>query len=889
MIASVALLSRATLAQVLWQEPEMAPVVVAVLAVMLAALLLLYPPQVRYVPRRWRWVLPGLRISAVAALAISIVQPAVLRPRSAAQQGAIIVLADRSRSMSVSDRGRSPAEMVSLAAGLGALEPGARKEALPDLRAQLDQARAAIDETIRARSEADYARISARGAGAAEVRLRDAAEALHASLRSLVAPAAATEANELHALVKKLKRPLPAVLDEASLRSLRADLDAAIAATSRAQAASDEKLFESDPVVRTACVRLGRSTRQNLMDRALTDTHAGLLANLPAGAPVVGLCFADDVLPIHLAAGDPLDFACDGARSEIGSAVRDAVRRMQGRAVQAVVVLSDGRQVSRATGPEASTDLSALGVPVFCVPVASAVRRQDVSVVGVDAPASARVGETIVARARLTGSGFAKQSIDVQLDLGDQRQQQTVTFGDDATASVEFDVKIDQSGLQQLVISALPLVDEVSDENNVLRRWIKVGEDPLRVTVVAGADAGKQYASLHDALSRAPWVALREVEEGQTSRLTAASVLSQDVIVLCDLPPEALSSEQWDSLDVFVRRRGGTVVMCAGAHLPAAYTSKPALADWLPYDASIGGAVWRAWPGGQAHLRVAPAPTILADQMLPLQDWQHLPAVSRLFAIDRPLAGVRPLLIERDSGAAVVTDCPRGAGRIVFVGTDETWRWRTQAGAADRSAFFTQLLRATSRLPYPAAEGNLRLDASNVAPEPYETITIRARVLTTEGTPPEAPTQIVRLMQGQDEAGAATLRNEGTSDGRYSGTLQAPSVEGDYTLRLEAPPEPAMEIPPAPVTLPLRVATSDEAEMADLSPDQATLRRIAQSSGGRVVPLDQLSALPRMLAEDRERQNALAEYPLWDSPYLFVFVLACLSAEWSLRKKFGLA
>ena len=39
----------------------------------------------------------------------------------------------------------------------------------------------------------------------------------------------------------------------------------------------------------------------------------------------------------------------------------------------------------------------------------------------------------------------------------------------------------------------------------------------------------------------------------------------------------------------------------------------------------------------------------------------------------------------------------------------------------------------------------------------------------------------------------------------------------------------------------------------------------------------------------RQRQGRLAEYPLWDSPYLFVFVLACLSTEWALRKRFGLA
>ncbi len=875
------------LAQLLWQAPSMTPAVVALIAVMLAALLLLYPPQARNLPSGWRWALVALRATVIIVLAISVAQPAVLRPRTAAQQGAIVVLADRSRSMSVSDRGRSTAQLVSLAAGLGALPPDVRKEAVPGLRSQLEQIRASIDQTTRARSESEYTQISGRGAGAAEARLREVSEQLHAAIQKLAAPAASTiEPPELPSLLAKLKRPLPAAPDEATLKALRADVDAAVQSAATAQARADEKLFENDPAVRTACVRLGRSSRQSLMDRALTDPRAGLLAKLPAGAPLVAFSFADDLLPIQVSPGEPLDFACDGARSDIAGAIHDAMRRMHGREVQAIVLLSDGRQVTDPGGTPGSSDLSAIGVPVFVVPIETSVSRNDVSITGVDLPDAARVGQTIVVRARISAAGYAKQPLDVRLDLADARLEQHVTTGEDETAGAEFEVKLDQPGAQQLSVTAMPMPGEMSDENNRVRRWVKVGEDPLRVTVIAGADAGKQYASLHDALSRAPWVALREVEEGQTSRLTAASILSQDAVILCDLPPEALTKSQWDSLDVLVRRRGGSVVLCAGAHLPAAYASNAALGDWLPYDPATGGASWRAWPGGQPHLRVVPstdAPTGLQD------DWQHLPPVSRLVTIPHPAPGVRPILIERDSGAAVMTQSDLGYGRVVFIGTDEAWRWQGGAGSGEGTRFWTTMLRLVGRLPYPANEGNLWLDASNVAPEPYQTINIRARVLTTDGTPIDAPTQVVRVMQGQDAVMSATLRGEGTGDGRYQGMLQTPGVEGDYTLRLEAPPEPTMEIPPAPVTLPLHIATDDEPEMVDLSGDERTLRRMAQSSGGHVVPLDQLPALARMLGQDRERQEALAEYPLWDSPYLFIFVLACLSTEWSLRKKFGLA
>src|SRR5262245_41895472 len=81
-------------AQVLWQSPTLLPAAIATLGVMLATLLWLYPPQVRELPRPWRWLPTGLRAMAITALVVSLLQPAVLRPRTISQQGTIAVLVD---------------------------------------------------------------------------------------------------------------------------------------------------------------------------------------------------------------------------------------------------------------------------------------------------------------------------------------------------------------------------------------------------------------------------------------------------------------------------------------------------------------------------------------------------------------------------------------------------------------------------------------------------------------------------------------------------------------------------------------------------------------------------------------------------------------------------
>ena len=52
---------------------------------------------------------------------------------------------------------------------------------------------------------------------------------------------------------------------------------------------------------------------------------------------------------------------------------------------------------------------------------------------------------------------------------------------------------------------------------------------------------------------------------------------------------------------------------------------------------------------------------------------------------------------------------------------------------------------------------------------------------------------------------------------------------------------------------------------------------------------DQVGTLPDRLTAVADNRPRVTELRLWDSPWLFAFVLACLAAEWALRKRLGLA
>ena len=89
---------------------------------------------------------------------------------------------------------------------------------------------------------------------------------------------------------------------------------------------------------------------------------------------------------------------------------------------------------------------------------------------------------------------------------------------------------------------------------------------------------------------------------------------------------------------------------------------------------------------------------------------------------------------------------------------------------------------------------------------------------------------------------------------------------------------------------PLQIASpTARRELADVTGDPVHLRQTADATGGKYIPIEEIGSVAPALSQIREKQSALAEYTLWDSPYLFAFVLACLGGEWALRKRFGLA
>lgn len=895
------------LAAITLRSQEFWPLVLIGLGAVAAAVLALYRPQVGRLRRPWAFILPVLRVAAVGALAISILKPVVLRARSAEERGVVLFVLDRSLSMSAKDRvphelapdrRRLLGQLVGLADALGRLPEGIRSVGLSGAAQSLRDLLLRAEDVVRAGREVDYVRLSGRDPAEAQQKLEQA------SSRFLADAAAARDgsAEVRPAIAKRLAElatPPRAEQREAWVRGEILDkVRKALDEAEVSQDAVDEELYRTDPVVRIQADELADQSRLALCWEALT-TRSGLLSRLGSDVSTMTFVIGENAALASTSGAGATEPGATDQSSDIAAGVRRAIQRVGNRPVQAVVLFSDGREVSPTRSRSPRVDIPA-GVPVFSV-YAAAPGVRDLSVAQVEAPRSVFVGErmSLKVHGRMSGVDPAKLNGDVTVTFGEgqslsaplvvrERRLEPVTLADR-----EF--RLQSAGASRLTID-LPVVErEVTNQNNRVERWVKVLAQRLRVTVISSAPTW-DFRYLRDALGRSQWVELRQavIPPGSAApAIPPEELLGQDLVILCDVRGDTLLDQQWDALHQLVRERGGSVLIIPGlGHLRSQLGGK--LNALLPYRSGAVLPAWKTWPGRSARFHAVPSATAEDADVLRLDDppqasrrrWEELPGFYRYLSIPRLRSDVpvRTLLVESDSGDPLLMETRLGAGRSLLLATDETWRWRLMAGDRDHERFWLQLVRYAAGEPYALSQGPLALDVDRVVINPGDTVQVRARVFDHTQT---FPAQLdLSIWQGAEFVRSVVMGPVGAeADGRYA-VMLGNLPDGEYALTanyvgaLGASTE---------LTMPLKVERSAEAELADLSGDEAFLRTLSEQTGGKFLYLDQIASLPGLLEESRQRQPAFSELRLWDSGWLYLFVFSCFTAEWALRKRVGLA
>jgi hypothetical protein len=660
--------------------------------------------------------------------------------------------------------------------------------------------------------------------------------------------------------------------------------------------------------------------------RALVDGEASPLARLDADHDVKALAFAREPGPegpLKTLADRLKDPKLDSTGTDWSSTLAAGLQGSDDTPPIGIVIVTDGRK--NVDGDATLLDrLAARGVPVYPVLVGSTLPPNDVAIAGLKVPESVYKGDVAAVEATIKADGVPEGStLVVTLTRpGVPPLKRTVRIGKPGSRPVAtFPLPLDKAGTVPITVSAAPppgFADARSD-NNARSASLEVADDKASVLLVDG-EARWEFRYLRDALARDPRVSLdavvlRPPPTVGTAEATYPSALPAhartpgepdslgkfDAIVVGDAD---LPADTWTRLESFVGERGGTLVLVPGPrHWPAQLGVADAVRSLVPVtdlrrlDPEPGDDP--SHPSLPPGVILSPLSVALDDAtswpMLRLADdvqasraaWSGLPRLPWSLS-GRLKPGASALVGTSRAGddAAVFAAMPYGLGKVLWVGTDGTWRWRHRTGDAIHHRFWGQVVRWAASGKLGAGNRLVRFGPTSPRARTNESVKIQARIAETvpnvgadfliaarvvkAGSKPSEATAVVPLRPVPGRPRLFEGISPGLPEGSYSITLDAPALEGTTGEAM------------------LTVAPRETSERIELAADRDALDRLASATGGKVFTLENAAEIPTLLKSKVRTTTRTEETPLWDHPAgLFVF-LAIVGAEWVLRKRAGL-
>jgi hypothetical protein len=245
-----------------------------------------------------------------------------------------------------------------------------------------------------------------------------------------------------------------------------------------------------------------------------------------------------------------------------------------------------------------------------------------------------------------------------------------------------------------------------------------------------------------------------------------------------------------------------------------------------------------------------------------------------------------------ETGAAMAAQA-YGLGKVLWVGTDATWRWRFRVGDAIHHRFWGQVVRWAGSPPLAVGNRLVRHGPAKPRVAEGDPVPLLARIVEENARLPANPLIAARIFLRDRESEAVAvipLRPVPGQPRAFEG--EAPGLpEGSYVVRLDAPQlgsvsrtEGAGPIPDAP----LEVTARETSERVELAAMRGPLERLAEATGGKVTLDRDASALPALLKGKTRTIEKSEEVPLWDNPAALLLFFGVLTVEWVIRKRVGL-
>jgi uncharacterized membrane protein len=626
-----------------------------------------------------------------------------------------------------------------------------------------------------------------------------------------------------------------------------------------------------------------------------------------------------------------------GTSTQVVASVRSVLQNLQGQRVAGVVLLTDGRDTPPENLADAVAAVKTFGVKVFPIPVGSTSAPRNIALRSMSVQDSAFKGDIINVKAVVQATGY-ESGHPVQLKLFDaktnnplrtpdgQNVEQTVTLDGDKPQNVELQFKATQVGMLDVTLEAALQPGEINDQDNRRNSALEVLDVKINVLYVEGYPRW-EYRYIKNEMIREPTINLscylQSADSGFTQEHSKIDnslnlkyfpyskfpesieqLREADVVLFGDVNPERLSDSQLQMIRTFVDEEAGGFGMIAGTRwAPIAYRNT-AIQDLLPVTIPQGSAL----PEGPITKGFRPLVTkegeessifrFFADRQV--NDQYMKEKIQPIFWYFRgvmPKPGVGEVYAEHPEDtigegrrAPLLVVGHFGAGRTLFSGIDDSWRWRFYTGETIFDTYWIQQLRYLARSKKLGSRGmtftSMR-DAYEVGEQVRLSLHLLNRKLLLQ-LPEQLGVEVLDDSTGQVVRRENLIRQEGQDD-TYIAQFAAEQV-GKFTARLPPISSEARELNARfGVTIPAK-------ELEQPQVDRGLLSRLASET----LALLPEQTEPKLIEPTTARADLLkipsaamsiprfSDMPLWDAPLALVIFVLLLTAEWVLRKVYGM-
>ena len=591
--------------------------------------------------------------------------------------------------------------------------------------------------------------------------------------------------------------------------------------------------------------------------------------------------------------------------THIGEALKQVVADAASLPIGAVVLASDGADNSGGVDLETMSEFRRQRIPIHTIGFGQEKSTKDVEISDVQLASRALPDSRLAAQVSFHQQGFKAQKAKIVLREGKKilAQKEVVLKEDGAEQTETVPFNAGPAAVHVIEASLEPLQGEDNVKNNMLTRLVNVDGRKPRILYLEG-EPRWEFKFLRRAVEDDTTIDLvtilrttqnkiyrqgianpDELKDGFPSKVE--ELFGFDGIIIGSVDAPYLTPNQQTLIKEFVDRRGGGLLFLGG---------KDALSDGGWKQSADVELIPTILPdrkntfvrvGAKVELTAAGRDSLITrleeDPAKNVERWKNLPYVMNFqdpgqpkpgatVLIDgMPMSGGRlPLLITQNYGR----------GRTALFATGGSWRWQMLQPVADKSheMFYEQLLRwLVSETPRRVitstprqsisdeSKVTLRADVRDRTYMPASDATAEAHVLGPEGI-----AETIKMLPDPIEQGIFTADYTTPKPGSY--LVEVVATRGTEELGRD--------------TITLR-REDGVAENFHTSQNRELLEKLASETGGHYYKPEDAQKLGKEINYSEAGITVRETRDLWDMPIVFLMLLLLRSAEWLLRRKWG--